>query len=200
MAIQAALNMSCVSRLKTAWNGLSQSHQKRFHDLTVVTDASLNYCHYRKVLANAKKPLIPFQALCLRELTFIEENNSRLENGWINVEKMAMLAKVITTMADYQKSVYKLSEVDVIRHYLERPPLLLNDREIMQASRTCEPSMESPVMGHKRGRGSAAERPSILSLSSSTPSSSSSFTRKVSLRKTVSLSLSAFKNSFSQSK
>lgn len=111
-----------------------------------ITDPSHNYSNYRRLLAETKPPLIPFQALYLKELTFIEENPDCLsETGWINFEKMALLGKVMTTIARQQTAFYKFNEVDVIMQYVRRPPIVLNDKELLIGSRQCEPSQESPT-------------------------------------------------------
>lgn len=86
--------------------------------------------------------MIPFQALNLKELTFIEENVDRLENDWINFEKMALLAKVTVTIAHLQKVAYKFNEVEVVMRYLKQPPIVLGEKELIQRSRMCEPSQD----------------------------------------------------------
>lgn len=97
------------------------------------------------MIAEAKPPVIPFQALVLKELTFIEENADRIpDSGWINFEKMSLLGKVITTIAQQQVSPYKFNEVEPIMQYIKNPPIILNDKELLIGSRQCEPSLESP--------------------------------------------------------
>ncbi|ELR16138.1 RasGEF domain containing protein [Acanthamoeba castellanii str. Neff] len=152
MAIHLALNLSSVSRLKASWKGVSAKHLQRLNEISAITDPSHNYANYRKLVAATKPPMIPFQALNLKELTFIEENVDRLENDWINFEKMALLAKVTVTIAHLQKVAYKFNEVEVVMRYLKQPPIVLGEKELIQRSRLCEPSQDyggSTIQQHK---------------------------------------------------
>jgi hypothetical protein len=181
MAIHLALNLSSVSRLKASWKGVSAKHLQRLNEIcasspllhhllflhlqstdvslsssltptAAITDPSHNYANYRKLVAATKPPMIPFQALNLKELTFIEENVDRLENDWINFEKMALLAKVTVTIAHLQKVAYKFNEVEVVMRYLKQPPIVLGEKELIQRSRLCEPSQDyggSTIQQHK---------------------------------------------------
>jgi hypothetical protein len=105
-----------------------------------ITDPSLNYSNYRKLLAATQPPCVPFQALYLKELTFIEENVTRLESGWVNFEKLLLLGRVMVTVARLQTVAYKFNEVGVIMDYLKRPPIVLSEKELLMGSRQCEPS------------------------------------------------------------
>lgn len=53
------------------------------------------FAAYRAELVSAVPPGVPFLAVYLSDLTFIEEGNDDLINGLINVGKKEMIYKVI---------------------------------------------------------------------------------------------------------
>jgi hypothetical protein len=130
----------------------------------LITDPSHNYANYRKQLASTRPPMIPFQALNLKELTFIEENVSRLEDPeWINFEKMSLLAKVLVTIAHLQKLSYRLNVVDAVMRYLKQPPIVLSEKELVIRSRQCEPSLDYGGSTIDRSREGDLKRASRIS-------------------------------------
>ena len=73
MAIFAGLNFAAISRLKQSWKALSSS-KTVIQELTDVTSPLNNYKLYREELkqAGTSEPCIPYLAVYLKDLTFIE--------------------------------------------------------------------------------------------------------------------------------
>ncbi|CAG8674660.1 1137_t:CDS:10, partial [Funneliformis mosseae] len=74
--IALALNSRPVQRLIKTWESLSHQDIITFQSIEELIDPSRNMAKYRKSLANAKTPVIPFFAIFLKDLTFIIEGSS----------------------------------------------------------------------------------------------------------------------------
>ncbi|RIA97592.1 ras guanine nucleotide exchange factor domain-containing protein [Glomus cerebriforme] len=73
--IALALNSRPVQRLVKTWESLSHQDIMTSQSIEELIDPSRNMRKYRKSLANAKPPVIPFFAIFLKDLTFIIEGN-----------------------------------------------------------------------------------------------------------------------------
>jgi len=90
----SALNMSCISRLTKSWNLVTAKSKIALEEVNkVFFSGGPNNKVYREQLEFVEAPCIPLQDVFCRDLTFIEENPTILENGWINFEKMLLLGK-----------------------------------------------------------------------------------------------------------
>jgi len=130
MEIYAALNLGCVQRLKETWKNVDKKYIAKLKELEDLFNPQGNYVNYRERLEAVSPPIIPFQAVILGDLTFIEEVPSFLENGLINFDKMILLGKVLTTVIQYQKYNYKFYDVPPIREYLSNGINLLSENEL----------------------------------------------------------------------
>jgi len=53
-----------------------------------------NFANYRTAVHSISPPGIPFQGVILKDLAFIEESQSFLEDtGWVNFDKMVTLGR-----------------------------------------------------------------------------------------------------------
>jgi len=94
LQIFSALNISSISRLQKTWSYVPQKAKAAMEEVNKLFFAGgPNNKLYREQLEFAEPPCIPLQDVFCRDLTFIEENPTVLENGWINFEKMLLLGK-----------------------------------------------------------------------------------------------------------
>jgi hypothetical protein len=64
----------------------------------------------------------------LQDLVFIQDGNPTiLENGLINLQKSALLAKIIDQLSTFQQSQYNLTGVEFIQEFLKNSTVLSND-------------------------------------------------------------------------
>lgn len=80
--------MTPVQRLKLAWAGVEPRQMKLLDGLNKLMDPLSNWQVYRQTLKDTNPPCLPFMGLFLTDLTFIEENVSRLPNGFVNFDKV----------------------------------------------------------------------------------------------------------------
>jgi hypothetical protein len=146
MEIIAALNGNFLQRLRQAWKVLPQKHLEIWEDLGKIVDPIGSYRNYRKTLRATKPPLIPFQGVYLTDLTFIEQNADKTENGLYNFEKMEMISKVCLEVKRFQSVPYMLDSVNFIQDYLSNPKILSED-ELWACSKLCAESYEPPPGG-----------------------------------------------------
>eukprot|EP01103_Thecamoeba_quadrilineata_P020460 TRINITY_DN878_c0_g2_i1.p1 TRINITY_DN878_c0_g2~~TRINITY_DN878_c0_g2_i1.p1 ORF type:complete len:557 (-),score=126.65 TRINITY_DN878_c0_g2_i1:86-1756(-) len=172
MEVYSSLTMTPISRLKQTWAGVSPSLKKAYEELGNLMNPSNNYVHYRRVLKSAPAPVLPFQGVYLLDLTFIEENTNRLQNGLVNFEKMQMLGRLVREILHYQTVKFNFEEVPRLRDWLLSRETYSNE-QLYSRSKTLEPSS------------------SLQSLSASTSSSSFSFSSSSTLTPTSSSSSSS---------
>lgn len=150
MEIIAALNGNFLQRLRQAWKVLPQKHLEIWEDLGKIVDPIGSYRNYRKILRATKPPLIPFQGVYLTDLTFIEQNADKTENGLHNFEKMVMISKICLEVKRFQSVPYMLDTVNFIQDYLSHPKILSED-ELWACSKLCAESYEPPPGGEAIG-------------------------------------------------
>jgi len=116
-ALMAGLNSAPVHRLKKTWEAAGTA--KQFEEWMALTSNRGSWKTYRQALHNADPPCIPYLGVYLSDLTFMEENSTFLENGYVNVFKCRKIADVISEIQQYQQKPYNLEKVPSIRTYLE---------------------------------------------------------------------------------
>eukprot|EP01099_Mayorella_cantabrigiensis_P003873 TRINITY_DN2905_c0_g2_i1.p1 TRINITY_DN2905_c0_g2~~TRINITY_DN2905_c0_g2_i1.p1 ORF type:complete len:437 (-),score=74.16 TRINITY_DN2905_c0_g2_i1:63-1373(-) len=106
MEILAALNMHPVDRLKRTWQKVPERYLERREKMQELMDPRNNYKAYRAELAQRKETKqysLPYFGIFTRDLTFIEEGNeTKLENGKCNTEKISLTAKVLEDIRYWQ--------------------------------------------------------------------------------------------------
>eukprot|EP01116_Phalansterium_solitarium_P022542 TRINITY_DN7483_c0_g1_i1.p1 TRINITY_DN7483_c0_g1~~TRINITY_DN7483_c0_g1_i1.p1 ORF type:complete len:750 (+),score=198.76 TRINITY_DN7483_c0_g1_i1:128-2377(+) len=141
MAVISGLNHGAVSRLNQTWAALPKPYVSSLATLMTFTESSGNYRKYRKEVAESPLPLIPYFAIYLRDLTFIEDgNDAYLSDGVINFQKMRMLAKVFQEIARFQAMEYTFPESPEILDWLSKHRTVKEDKELYRISKQWEPS------------------------------------------------------------
>ncbi|KAL6073477.1 cell division cycle-related protein [Balamuthia mandrillaris] len=147
MQIYASLNLGCVQRLKTTWKMLPQKYIAALKEIEHMMDASGNYKNYRDRLAAVSPPLIPFQAVYLSDLTFIEEVPTMTEDGLINFNKMMLLGKVISEIERYQKAPYVYYVVPPIEEFLLHKLPIMEEKELYARAKANEEAANAKGKG-----------------------------------------------------
>eukprot|EP01132_Coremiostelium_polycephalum_P004650 gene4650-5809_t len=145
MGIMLGLNLGSIQRLKKTWESLPKNMLELFQTLTNITNERQNYANYRKAMSSNTYPCLPFMAVYLKDLTFTEENPDFLENGFINFDKMKMIAKVLIEIHRFQSVPYHLKRVEPVEHLL-KTSLVLTDKDLYKASNLCEPTTRTLTM------------------------------------------------------
>lgn len=88
-AIIMGLSNMAVARLTQTWERLPGKLKRLFSQFESLIDPSRNHRRYRIFISKMEPPMIPFMPLFLKDMTFAHEGNQTyLENGLINFEKM----------------------------------------------------------------------------------------------------------------
>jgi len=124
MIMYSALNLGCVRIFEQLWKELPPKHLASMKTIATLMDPSQNYKNYREALKNAQPPILPFQAVYMTHITFIEEIPNTMENGMVNFEKMHILASVLTEIQRHQETPYQLIKVPLFNEFWERSTIL----------------------------------------------------------------------------
>lgn len=122
-----------------------------YTDLSALISSDGKYKAYRKHFKSITPPTIPYLGVFLTDLTFIEDTNKDHigEDKKVNFLKCTMLADVIRTIYDCQRTPFNLIPIEPIQgnlvsscpgflgHLSER---LLPDAELWKLSQEAEPS------------------------------------------------------------
>jgi son of sevenless-like protein len=140
LAIVCGLNLGCIQRLKKTWEGLPRQYHAVFSDLTDLMSSLSNFRHYRRHIKTVEPPAIPYIAVTLKDLTFIEDGNPNFrQNGMVNFEKMTMLANVFAHIQKYQMHEYPFVEVPETKDLLTKNLYVIKgDKELYRHSTMCE--------------------------------------------------------------
>jgi len=97
VAILSGLNNSSATRLKKSYGKLSTKQAQSFEQMADLASGKENYRVLRQLWVIAQPPAVPFLALTLKDLTFIEDGNpDKLEDGSTNFYKYRKMAEVIS--------------------------------------------------------------------------------------------------------
>jgi len=109
MQVLSSLNNSCVSRLHQSWKLVDVDRLEHFNEMNSLMDSKGNHHLYREALAVSRYPILPFHAICIKDLTFIEEANEDFldeQRKIVNFEKMRLLGKVLLSIRRAQSMPY----------------------------------------------------------------------------------------------
>eukprot|EP01126_Amoeba_proteus_P045868 TRINITY_DN5157_c0_g1_i2.p1 TRINITY_DN5157_c0_g1~~TRINITY_DN5157_c0_g1_i2.p1 ORF type:complete len:379 (-),score=58.26 TRINITY_DN5157_c0_g1_i2:119-1255(-) len=149
MEIVSGLTSAPVARLLQTWDVLDREGFKRFEDIKDLVSFSNNFRHLRQIMASVLGECIPYIAVFLSDLIYIEDGNSDYtENGMINFEKHEMLAQHVQEVEKYGMHRYKLIPVAEIVDYLRDLPVIGED-EIYQESLARECREENSKLKEK---------------------------------------------------
>mmetsp|Transcript_19709 Transcript_19709/g.50031 ORF Transcript_19709/g.50031 Transcript_19709/m.50031 type:complete len:633 (-) Transcript_19709:72-1970(-) len=150
VAVVSGLSSSSVSRLKETWKSLNKKSMQAWEKLSEEISPASNFSNYRNTIKFCEPPAIPYIAIFLKDLTFIEDGNpDYLAQNLINFEKMRMISKVFQDIQRFQEVQYCLKEVPVIQKWLDlKLTNTLDEKELYNISVKCEPgSRGSPLPG-----------------------------------------------------
>lgn len=105
MSIWSALSIPPVSRLEKTWAHVSSESNALMDKVTKLREG--NFKLYRELVEMSDPPYIPIQEVLMKDLTFIEENPTILDNGWINFSKIFMLGKAYKSLKSSQQTLYE---------------------------------------------------------------------------------------------
>jgi RasGEF domain len=113
-SLTLTLSLHCFSMLsclcaQNSWKLVSDRKWETLRSLNALMSPDQNQGKYRKVFGHCSLPAIPFQAVLLRDLTFIEDGNRTFvdeEGTLINLRKMELLAKVVQSVLKMQHITY----------------------------------------------------------------------------------------------
>eukprot|EP01133_Synstelium_polycarpum_P000183 gene183-221_t len=84
MAILSGLNAASVHRLKFTKEEMPKHTQQTYADLQAQLHSNQAYKVYRELLQKSNPPCLPYLGVCLTDLTFIEDGNPDMIQGFIN--------------------------------------------------------------------------------------------------------------------
>ncbi|XP_031560616.1 rap guanine nucleotide exchange factor 4-like [Actinia tenebrosa] len=125
-AIIMGLNNVAVSRLSQTWEKLPSKFKKMFEEFEASLDPSRNHRVYRLAIGKMKPPIIPFMALLMKDITFINEGNKTYFDDLVNFEKLRMITSTLH-LIEYCRSKPFVGEA---------PPSIKNVNEIVTYVRT----------------------------------------------------------------
>lgn len=133
--ITSALHNSAVQRLRQTWLLMPERHLKKLQKLEQIMQPQQNFWTYRECFDKVQGPKIPYLAVSLRDITFINiGNNNYNEDGSINVDRLAMLHQQVQNIRRLQetaqqtevKELDRLTDPELIE-YCHSPPFIDND-------------------------------------------------------------------------
>lgn len=128
--IISALNSLPLKFMEKMWKKLSSEGFKLYLELNNFISCENNYRDLREETNKAKgKPYIPYLALYLKELAYIEEGPKYLINGLINVDKIRRVTGVIEEFLDFKYNAY-LFRISSDLIFLSHPKTKIEDELI----------------------------------------------------------------------
>lgn len=113
MAIIAALESRNIERLKAAWAMLEADERRFAASVTQKFAPYNNFRTYRESESVCSAPFVPFMAVHLSDLTFIDEGNAthltREERRLVNLEKVELMARSIKQALRGQTKLYSFA-------------------------------------------------------------------------------------------
>eukprot|EP01102_Stenamoeba_stenopodia_P009133 TRINITY_DN2679_c0_g1_i1.p1 TRINITY_DN2679_c0_g1~~TRINITY_DN2679_c0_g1_i1.p1 ORF type:complete len:917 (-),score=231.43 TRINITY_DN2679_c0_g1_i1:139-2889(-) len=145
MSVMSALQHSAITRLKQTWKLISPKHLQIYEQLCDLASLDGNHGAYRLAIQRASPPYIPYQGLYLKDLTFIEEKPTVMDNDHINFGKLNHLAKIVSSVQHAQEVPYKNLNTDPSIQALLEDLTVLDEATIYQLSRSIEARQTSAM-------------------------------------------------------
>jgi len=133
MAITSALDSIPISRLRSAWKGVSSTAFACFEELKSLVSPQ---CSFKKLRQHAQfhpPPLIPHVGIALSDVTFIEDGNpdfvsvNRESTDLINLVKCDYMARVVFGFEFAQRQAYPFDPLPALQLKLKDTSDLLDD-------------------------------------------------------------------------
>ena len=137
--------------------------------MTELASGLRNFKNYRAEQERVTPPTIPYLAVHLKDLTFIEDGNASFKSDdMVNFEKMTMLTDVFLKIQQYQKQKYEFEPISSIQDYLKNLNIVRDDKELYQLSQLCEEGNRGTTGGLKFSLR-RSQQPELPRLSQSQP-------------------------------
>lgn len=113
IAVLSGLNTIPIYRLKKTWAAVSKEMMAKFRDLEAKMTPESNYKVYRAIEVNAKGDMMPFFALYMKDLTFMNDGmQTWLPGDIVNFEKNRSVMGKIMAIRVSQQSKYEFEGLD----------------------------------------------------------------------------------------
>eukprot|EP01129_Flabellula_baltica_P016482 TRINITY_DN878_c5_g1_i1.p1 TRINITY_DN878_c5_g1~~TRINITY_DN878_c5_g1_i1.p1 ORF type:complete len:952 (-),score=201.60 TRINITY_DN878_c5_g1_i1:52-2907(-) len=118
-AIISALSHHTISRMKNTLSKVGQKTEASVEELAEYFRGADNFRVLRTLQANQEPPIIPFLAIALKDLTFLEDGNPNfLLDGGINFYKFRKIAQTIFETLQFQITSFPVvQECDDLEQY-----------------------------------------------------------------------------------
>ena len=134
----AALNGSCITRLRHTWCIAGQNLFQVKEDFGVLSQEK-NYAVLRKEISLKNPPIVPFIGMYLADLTFFDEGNPNLIDGKINFGfKFNKISETVSSILRFQDFHYDFPNDPHFDCVISNLPTLSND-EAFKLSEAREP-------------------------------------------------------------
>jgi len=150
--VSMSLQQFAIERLEEIWKDLDRQTEKSWKKLKEFTNTIGNCKHYRKFLkqeiASGNKNIVPYMALYLKDLTFIEDgNNNYAMAGIINFQKMRMIADVVTQIQLFQQAKFTFKKNVKLMVYMMHGAPAWDEDTLYAKSKIFEPvkGMSTPT-------------------------------------------------------
>eukprot|EP01125_Pyxidicula_operculata_P011997 TRINITY_DN3936_c0_g1_i3.p1 TRINITY_DN3936_c0_g1~~TRINITY_DN3936_c0_g1_i3.p1 ORF type:complete len:527 (+),score=108.14 TRINITY_DN3936_c0_g1_i3:1378-2958(+) len=159
MGIIVGLNTSSVSRLKKTFSSLTEEDMEEYKFYETLMSPAMSFKAYRDTVTKVNPPCVPFFALYLSDLTFIDEGNVDKIDGLINIEKRKQVYEVIARVQLYQNESYSFQRVEPLATYLEILPQF-GEAQIYNLSLAVEPreALASPAQEKREKKKSIGSK------------------------------------------
>lgn len=119
MAILGGLNNSAILRLKQTKRELDKRVIRKVEELEHTMSPKNNYSLLRNELHSVAPPCIPFLAIYMSDLTFVDDGNPNCIDGLINFSKRRLVYSIISDLLNFQNHPYNLTVIPELKRMLE---------------------------------------------------------------------------------
>lgn len=123
MEILSTLDLWAINRLKGLWK-LEPRYLlvlARLRNLASPTNNFKNLRNIQDSRRNAGLSTLPYLGIFLRDLTFIEDGNTDILDGKVNLEKISLIGNILSIILDFQAKKYKIKpKPDILRHLISK--------------------------------------------------------------------------------
>mmetsp|Transcript_37862 Transcript_37862/g.95166 ORF Transcript_37862/g.95166 Transcript_37862/m.95166 type:complete len:798 (+) Transcript_37862:816-3209(+) len=141
----SALHLASIIRLKQSWKHVPIKLVATLGTLGDLMTPNSNYEQYRLALNQAPFPVLPYQGVLTKDLTFIEDAHMDfLPNGLINFEKLRLLGRVCLFVRATKSVRYSFAIPEQVSSLVLQPAPVCSDSYLYSLSKELEPSVSTP--------------------------------------------------------
>lgn len=142
-ALSSGFSNTAVMRLKWTKLRVPQKKLQKLAEMDQLLSSIGSYKNYRTLMKGLVPPAIPFMAISLSDLTFIEDGNPDLIEGLINFRKRFFVYEVLKKISTFQHMPFNIKPVKEIQDwYLAYE--LIPDEQVYEESLMREPRGVDP--------------------------------------------------------